>query len=64
MRLLRGTEKAIYKHNDLDELETKLKQHANKAARWVVSDGVFALQLHSGGPTEVRYRNIKLEVKE
>ena len=24
--------------------------------------GVFALQLHSGGPTEVRFRNIKLEV--
>jgi putative heme-binding domain-containing protein len=24
--------------------------------------GVFALQLHSGGPTEVRYRNLKLEV--
>ncbi len=27
-------------------------------------DGVFALQLHAGGPTEVRFRNIKLEVKE
>lgn len=25
--------------------------------------GVFALQLHSGGPTEVRFRNFKLEVK-
>ena len=25
--------------------------------------GVFALQLHSGGPTEVRFRNLKLEVK-
>ena len=24
--------------------------------------GVFALQLHSGGPTEVRYRNLRLEV--
>lgn len=24
--------------------------------------GVFALQLHSGGPTEVRYRNLKLEL--
>jgi putative membrane-bound dehydrogenase-like protein len=24
--------------------------------------GVFALQLHSGGPTEVRFRNLKLEV--
>lgn len=26
-------------------------------------EGIFALQLHSGGPTEVRFRNIKLEVK-
>jgi putative heme-binding domain-containing protein len=25
--------------------------------------GIFALQLHAGGPTEVRYRNIKLEIK-
>ncbi|HEX6963256.1 MAG TPA: family 16 glycoside hydrolase, partial [Lacipirellula sp.] len=26
--------------------------------------GVFALQLHSGGPMEVRFRNVKLEVAE
>lgn len=25
--------------------------------------GVFGLQLHSGGPTEVRYRNLRLELK-
>jgi hypothetical protein len=25
--------------------------------------GVFGLQLHSGGPTEVRFRNLRLEVK-
>jgi hypothetical protein len=24
--------------------------------------GIFAIQLHSGGPTEVRYRNIRLEL--
>jgi len=24
--------------------------------------GIFALQLHSGGPTEVRFRNLKLEI--
>jgi hypothetical protein len=24
--------------------------------------GIFALQLHSGGPTEVRFRNFKLEI--
>jgi Domain of Unknown Function (DUF1080) len=27
-------------------------------------EGIFALQLHSGGPTEVRFRNIKLEILE
>ncbi len=27
------------------------------------SRGQFALQLHSGGPTEVRFKNLKLEVK-
>jgi putative membrane-bound dehydrogenase-like protein len=27
-------------------------------------EGVFALQLHAGGPTEVRFKNLKLEVKE
>jgi hypothetical protein len=26
-------------------------------------NGVIALQLHSGGPTEVRFRNLKLELK-
>ena len=26
--------------------------------------GIFALQLHSGGPTEVHFRNLKLEVKD
>jgi putative membrane-bound dehydrogenase-like protein len=26
--------------------------------------GIFALQIHSGGPTEVRFRNLKLEVLE
>ncbi len=31
-----------------------------KAAR----EGILALQLHSGGPTEVRFRNLKLEVLE
>jgi hypothetical protein len=27
-------------------------------------EGVFALQLHAGGPTEVRFKNVKLEVRE
>jgi len=25
-------------------------------------EGVFALQLHSGGPTEVRFRNLQLRI--
>jgi len=44
MRLMRGTEKAIYRHGELDELEAKLKQNGGKAARWVVTDGVFSME--------------------
>ena len=44
MRLMRGAEKAIYKHGDVDELEAKLKQFANKQVRWVVTDGVFSME--------------------
>jgi hypothetical protein len=25
--------------------------------------GIFALQLHSGGPMEIRFKDLKLEVK-
>ncbi|RCS54135.1 DUF1080 domain-containing protein [Bremerella cremea] len=32
--------------------------HDDKGAK----RGIFALQLHSGGPTEVRFRNLKLEI--
>jgi glycine C-acetyltransferase len=44
MRLMRGTEKAIYRHGDMADLEAKLKQHREKAARWVVTDGVFSME--------------------
>jgi glycine C-acetyltransferase len=44
MRLMRGTEKVIYKHGDLEELDAKLKQFAGKATRWVVTDGVFSME--------------------
>src|SRR5207253_11151704 len=44
MRLMRGTEKAIYKHGDLDDLESKLRQFAGKQTRWVVTDGVFSME--------------------
>ena len=43
-RLIRGGEKTIYKHGDLDELEAKLKQYANKQTRWVITDGVFSME--------------------
>jgi glycine C-acetyltransferase len=40
----RGTERAVYKHSDLTDLEAKLKQHQAKACRWVVTDGVFSME--------------------
>ena len=38
------TERAVYKHNDLNDLEQKLKATRNKACRWVVTDGVFSME--------------------
>lgn len=40
----KSVEKLVYKHNDLQDLETKLKQTAAKACRWVVTDGVFSME--------------------
>jgi glycine C-acetyltransferase len=34
----------VYQHSDLTDLETKLKAHAGKACRWVVTDGVFSME--------------------
>jgi glycine C-acetyltransferase len=34
----------VYKHSDLADLEAKLKAHAGKACRWVVTDGVFSME--------------------
>jgi glycine C-acetyltransferase len=34
----------VYTHSDLADLETKLKAHAGKACRWVVTDGVFSME--------------------
>jgi len=34
----------VYPHSDLADLETKLKAHAGKACRWVVTDGVFSME--------------------
>jgi glycine C-acetyltransferase len=34
----------VYPHSDLADLEAKLKAHAGKACRWVVTDGVFSME--------------------
>ena len=38
------TVREIYRHSDLDDLEAKLKTHADKQCRWVVTDGVFSME--------------------
>lgn len=43
-RLVRKAERGVYQHNDMADLEAKLKQHAGKAVRWVVTDGVFSME--------------------
>ena len=43
-RLMRKTTKAVFKHSDMADLETKLKEHADKDVRWVITDGVFSME--------------------
>jgi glycine C-acetyltransferase len=43
-RLARKTVRDIYRHSDLDDLEAKLKTHADKDVRWVITDGVFSME--------------------
>lgn len=40
----KATQRLVYKHSDLDDLETKLKQSQDKECRWVVTDGVFSME--------------------
>jgi len=40
----KATERAVYRHNDLEDLEAKLKAGMNKACRFVVTDGVFSME--------------------
>lgn len=40
----KATERAVYKHNDLADLEAKLQATRHKACRWVVTDGVFSME--------------------
>jgi len=45
MRLSRPHGKAIYKHNNMDDLEAKLKEWAGKTKRaLVVTDGIFSMR--------------------
>ena len=45
MRLSRPQGKAIYRHNDMEDLEAKLKEWAGQAKRaLVVTDGVFSMR--------------------
>lgn len=37
-------ERGVYKHNDLADLEAKLKATREKEVRWVVTDGVFSME--------------------
>lgn len=40
---LAKAERFIYRHNDFDDLETKLKEASGKRQRMVVTDGVFSM---------------------
>ncbi len=43
-RLVRKAQRAVYKHNDLADLEAKLQAAVDKTVRWVVTDGVFSME--------------------
>ena len=43
-RLTRGAERVIYRHNDMNDLEEKLKAHGGKRTRFIVTDGVFSME--------------------
>jgi len=45
MRLMsKKVNKQVYKHSDLEDLETKLKETQSHPTRWVVTDGVFSME--------------------
>lgn len=45
MRLMsKGVTKKVYRHSDLEQLETLLKETQNCPTRWVVTDGVFSME--------------------
>ena len=45
MRLMsKSVTKKVYKHSDLEQLETLLKETQSHSTRWVVTDGVFSME--------------------
>ena len=45
MRLMvKGVNKQVYRHSDMNQLEEQLKATQSAACRWVVSDGVFSME--------------------
>ncbi len=40
----KGVVRDVYRHADMEELEAKLKQHAQAPARLIVTDGVFSME--------------------
>lgn len=40
----KSVERVVFKHSDLNDLETKLQAQRNKPCRWVVTDGVFSME--------------------
>jgi glycine C-acetyltransferase len=43
-RLSRPKERLRYAHNNMDELEQKLKDNQDAEVRWVITDGVFSME--------------------
>ena len=45
MRLMaKGVTKKVYRHSDMEQLETLLKETSQHPTRWVVTDGVFSME--------------------
>ena len=43
-RLIRGAERQVYRHADMEDLEAKLRADADARARVIVTDGVFSME--------------------
>lgn len=44
IRLARPAERIVYRHNDMEDLEAKLKASSGRSVRWVITDGVFSME--------------------